>query len=92
MIFPSSDCFSFRPWATSLFGPINRESPNFSRTRNFVTRILDDERRISPCMDDLAPLIPDQGYQWSVLSHLKGNYAEKKGIHLGMHWQNLKNW
>jgi hypothetical protein len=43
-------------------------------------------------MDDLAPLIPDQGYQWSVLSHLKGNYAEKKGIHLGMHWQNLKNW
>jgi hypothetical protein len=43
-------------------------------------------------MDDLAPLIPDQDYQWSVLSHLKGNYAEKKGIQLGMHWQNLKNW
>jgi hypothetical protein len=57
-------------------------------TRNFVERILEEERRSSPFTEDLTPSIPYQG----LLSHLKGNYIEKKGDHVGMDWQNLKHW
>jgi hypothetical protein len=92
MLFPSADCISFQSWATILFGSTNQESSTVSRTRNFVERIVEDQRRSSPFTEDLSPSIPNQCLNWSPLSHLKGNYVEKTGVHLGTHWQNLKHW
>lgn len=70
----------------------NQEGGNTcSYVRSFVERLLENERRDS-CGEYSTPPAPVQNYNWNLLNHLKGNYAEKKGTHLGIHWQMLKNW
>ena len=98
MVFPSSECSSFQSWARSLFDTINQkeegnqnEGNEYSRTRSFVERLLEDELKDSRCAQSISPP-PVQHCSWNLLTHLKGNYAEKKGTHLGVHWQMLKNW
>lgn len=94
MVFPETEC-SFNICASTLFGcenQINLKAESVSSTKNFVERLFKEENETLSYSDDFTVTNNLQNSTWSFLSHVKGDYVEKKGTHLGLHWQILKNW
>lgn len=91
MVFPSS-CSSFQFWASGLFDNVNQNERQVSCVRSFVENLIINERKGSLSDESASPLTVPHPTSNPVLSYIKGNYVEKKGSHLGVHWQMLKNW
>lgn len=63
-----------------------------SSVRTFVEKLIRDECQDSPCDEIASPVTVQHDISNQYLCYIKGNYVEKKGTHLGIHWQMLKNW
>ncbi|KAI9549955.1 hypothetical protein GHT06_005226 [Daphnia sinensis] len=91
MLFPSSDYSKFQFWAASIFESTSQKEPKFSCTRSFVEKFVEENISCSPYTEHITSPLTNQDQRWNVGNHVKGNYVEKKGTHIGMHWKMLKD-
>ncbi|XP_057381286.1 uncharacterized protein LOC130703854 [Daphnia carinata] len=91
MLFPSSDYSTFQLWAASLFENTSQKEPKFSCTRSFAEKLVEDNLSCSSYAEQMTSSITNQDQRRYILSHIKGSYVEKKGTHVGVHWQMLKD-
>ena len=95
MFFLSPDSASFHHWRSLLTTNDSddavEKTEQHSEIQSFVQRILNSCHRKAPLKssDELALKNPSQ---WTNLKQLKGNYLEKKAMHMGTHWIMLKDW
>lgn len=92
LLFTSSNGSLFHSWAGSLLNSSSVENHQVSTVRSFVEKLLEDDRRNVPFLDNpSSPISVQESIPHHYFSQLRGNYIEKKGAHMGFHWQMLKN-